>query len=604
MPSEADEAMNRPARWRLPAAGVDRAAIVLVTVHMLVTCWALLNSSFAQDDFVILATAEHSGLTPDYIFQRYAGHAYSGGFLVAWLQQRLVPSSWLLSALFRLGLQLVASLLTWKLIRALFGRRPGSVVVFAVYTASNLTLAALAYWSASLDYVPLQVGFPAMLLLTKRAVARGGRAWVAPAAVLSGILLFFEKGVVVAGIVTLFVLLYPITATAGRTFRERLSRQWRGLSLTWIVAVAYGSIYLLVPPAASESASATVIRRGAARLVFSAFVPSLIGGPWRWKSHSSGFPTVDTPRPVAFVLRYALILGLVAVCVWVPRAIKAWGLVAMHLLITLILISRYRLGAFGEQLLSHPYYSSDTLITAILAIGVTTLGLHDVRTSVPPPRPSRRAHLAMVTGTSALVLSGLVSTARFVTSTAEMSGAPYFERLIETARKLPQPVVLLDQQASEQALTNLFAPRNNLSYLLPAFADAPAVAEVVPTLYRVATDGRVVRSRLDGTSSAELERDGEICVDSTTPITIKLDKRLPTNYWTVGVVYRTDRNVMVQVGHGPRSNRLVNLPAAASRAYFYDLEGSGSKVSLRVDTPDTRLCVAQLTIGEPVVDDA
>ncbi len=597
----ASRAVNKRVRWKLPASPVDRAAVALVAVQMGITVWALLRSSFAQDDFVILATAERSGLTVGYVFQRYAGHAFSGGFLVAWFQQRLTPSSWLLSSGFRLMLQLAASLLTWRLIRSLFGRRPGSVVVFAVYTASSLTMTALTYWSASLNYVPLQVGFPAMLLLTQRAVDRRGRAWVAPAATLAAILLFFEKGLVVAGIVTLFVLLYPVTPTAAPTLRARLVRQWRGLSLTWIVAIAYGSIYLFIPPEAGRAVSSEVVRRGATRLVFSAFVPSLVGGPWRWQGRSSGFPLVDTPRVGVFITRYAMLLAIVAVCVWVPRAIKAWALVALHLSVTLLLISRYRLGAFGEQLLAHAYYGSDTVITATLAIGMTMLGLPwDPATRQARPL-SRRSGSAMVIGTVALLCSGGISTARFLSHTDRMTGAAYFERLVDSASELPPPVVLLDEQASEQALTRLFAPRNNLSYLLPAFAGAPAVADIVHTLYRVEPDGRVVRGRIDGVGSSDLERTGEVCSDSTAPIVVTLDSSLAERRWTVGLDYRTDRDLRVQVAHGPRSKTVVTLPASASRGYFAAFDGSGSVVQLRVDTPGIRLCISGLTVGQPVV---
>ncbi len=599
----ADQAVSKRARWRLPVSPIDRAAVALIVVQMGITVWVLLRSSFAQDDFVILAIAENSGLTADYVFQRYAGHAFSGGFLVAWVQQRLIPTSWMLSSVIRLGLQLIASLLTWRLIRSLFGRRPGSVVVFSVYTASSLTMSALAYWSASLNYVPLQVGFPAMLLLTQRAVDHGGRAWVAPAATLAAMLLFFEKGLVIAGIVTLFVLLYPVTPSAGRTLRDRMVRQWRGLSLMWIVAVAYGSIYLFVPPEAGRGVSSEVLRRGAARLVFSAFIPSLIGGPWRWRGRSSGFPLVDTPQLGVFLTRYAMLLGFVAVCVWIPRAIKAWALVAIHLLVTFVLISRYRLGAFGEQLLSHPYYSSDTVLIAVLAIGMTALGLSWHPETRLPHALSRRSLSVMVVGTVALLGSSVTSIARFTSHTDRMTGAAYFERLIESAGELPQPVVLLDEQVSEQALTRLFAPRNNLSYLLPAFAGAPAVGEVVPTLYRVAPDGGVVRGRLDGVGSFDLGRTGEVCTNSAAPIAVTLDSNLPKGFWAVGLEYRVDRDTRVQVRHGPASNRLVTLTASASRGYFYVFEGSGSVLQLRVDTPDARLCLSGLTVGSPVIDE-
>ncbi len=323
-------------RW-LRANAVLAAGLLLIGAQVLWKAGLLGQSFFRLDDYLYLENASTQGLTWNYLTWVDAGHLDVVGSAIVWVLVKISPDDWTLASAATLVLLAGTCFALLRMLRTLFGDRPGVLLLLVLYLLSPLSLPGLSWWTVTLEQLPLQLAiFCAVTAHVHYLRTREFRHAAAAAAWLAVAMLSAFQGAAVP------LLLFAVTSaffgrgTWPRSLWPALREHWRAWGLYVAVTAAYVPLYLIrlttstvgltKPPTFAD------VLDYAGTLLRETFLPGAFGGPWRWDA--SGVTALTAPPPALAWMSWVLAVIIVLVSVmYTWRAWRAWVILAGWLVV-------------------------------------------------------------------------------------------------------------------------------------------------------------------------------------------------------------------------------------------------------------------------------
>jgi hypothetical protein len=574
------------ARWRRLPIWVQLAH-GLIVLQLGWRAWSLSNGYFWLDDFIYVHQASH-GLSLEFLFQDYQGHVMPGQFLLVWLLTMLAPLSWAAAAGLVVVLQLVASLLVLRLVRALAGDGSLSFAVFAVYVLSPLAFTASMWWASALQSLPMQICMAWALGAHLRYLRTGsGRALVMTGlAVLVG-LLFWQKALLIPMVLVGFTVLVGPTFT-GRPAAELIRRTWAVLVGYTVVAVAYGVGFVML---AEQDSSGIPSPRELWDLfrftILDTFVPGMfgiIGG-------AEPAAPLLAPEPsmlVSLVSWEVLAIGVVATLV-VARwsAARAWLLLLAYLLVDVALVATSRLDFVGPVIGRDPRYTADAVLVAVVALAAVGVAVRAHRERMPGPMWNGRAFMSTAS-VLVLVNTSLISTFGVV-ERLPMDEARVFVTNAREAAGRPGGVDLVDGPVPSSVIATIFTDKARASVVVEALPEEPRFGQPTHDLRMLDGFGSARPVDIRPVASAS-PKDTSSCSWPVrrVEVDIPLDSSVPPGRWIVRLGY---------YGAHPTSGRLD----IDGRSHDVQLLGGVHYLYLELSTSEP---IRSISIGDLPTGDA
>ncbi|RZU72235.1 hypothetical protein EV384_0584 [Micromonospora kangleipakensis] len=371
---------------------VRAAAVAMILVSLVWRAQLASRGYLAVDDYVLIARAAESDLTPSFLLTLYNNHFMPAALLITWLVTRAAGLAYWPYVLLLTAAQAVLAVSFARLLRTLV--RPGwaLLVPLAVFLFSPLTLEATSWWAVGVNMLPMQIAMVLAVGAQVRYVRTGRKRHLATLAlaVLFG-LIFFEKALLVVPLVFLLTAFLFVGGPPVRAVLATVRRYWP----SWLVLTALSLAFLALYGSRAESSLRRPDSLGEVlsflwQLLGSTVVPGLLGGPWRWLPAGDGAP-VTAPPELGRWIAWTVFLVLVVLTVRLRRvAGRAWLLFATYLALVTALLAATRLGSiYSDVAGAVPRYVSDVVVVAALCIGVALLGLRPAPDRFDPADPAR-----------------------------------------------------------------------------------------------------------------------------------------------------------------------------------------------------------------------
>ena len=446
-----------PERWD-PERSLQwlRSNLILVTGLVLIVAqlwWKaglLERSYFRLDDYYYVERASAIGLNWNYLLWVNAGHLNVVGAAIAWLIVRISPYDWALASAVTLLLLGGTCFALLRMLRTLFGDRPGILLLLTLYMLSPLSLIGLSWWTVALGQLPLQLAICCAVtahvsyLRTRRyRHAIASAAWMAVA-----MLTDFRA-------TATLLLLFAVTAaffTQGswpRALWPALREHWRAWALYVALDGAYLSLYAIrlrtsaVTPSSPTAGDALTY---AGMLLRKTFLPGAFGGPWDWSS--SGIAALVNPPSVLIGVSEALALVVVLVSLmYTWRAWRAWAILAGWLAVVDIAPVAAGRSSFGLLLIAGlaTRYVWDATAILALCLGLAFMPLAGV---AGPGRSRRRLsrpeYAATTTLVAAIVVGSLWSFHDYQADPTAASASSYIDTARQALADAPSGTVIVD----------------------------------------------------------------------------------------------------------------------------------------------------------------
>ena len=398
-------------RW-LRANAVLAAGLLLIGAQMLWKAGLLGRSFFRLDDYLYLEHASTQGLTWNYLTWVDAGHLDVVGSAIAWVLVKISPDDWTLASAATLVLLACTCFALLRMLRTLFGDRPGVLLLLVLYLLSPLSLPSLSWWTVALEQLPLQLAiFCAVSAHVRYLRTRELRHAVAAAAWLTVAMLSAFQGAAVPLLLFAITSAFFATGTWPRALWPALREHWRAWALYAALTAAYVPLYLIRlgtstvgltrPPTFAD------VLDYAGTLLRETFLPGAFGGPWRWGA--SGVEALTAPPPALAWMSWALAVVIVLVSVmYTWRAWRAWAILAGWLVvvdIVPVLAGRSSLVP-GELLGLSARYVWDASGILVLCLGLAFMPLVGGAWPWRSPRRLSRPEFAAATTLVAAVVFG------------------------------------------------------------------------------------------------------------------------------------------------------------------------------------------------------
>lgn len=582
------------------------AATLLVLAQLALRAWALYPSWFYLDDYLLLLRAQQ-GAGLHVLLEPHNGHLMPAGRLLAWLVLSSGTLNWSLVATTTLLLQAVADVAAVWMLVTLFGRRWGILAPLGLYLFGTLTLPALMWWAASLNQLPMQTAFFVAVGSWTLHLRDGRRRWLAVTVLAVGFgLLFDVKALLVLPVLVFLLLGYFATGGLRSRVTQAVRRCWLAALVLGGAAAAYVGYYVSAVDAPFTPVSTSAVLGTASTMLGTGFVTAAVGGPWRWAPPIA--PNVGAAPPDVAVHLSWVVASLVVLHAVLRRrrTLRAWVLLLGYLLALLALLVTSRVSAYGAALGLQFRFLTDAACVLTLVLGLVFLPLLGARESSeersepwlrgPLPRP------AVVALVLALVVSGVVSSVRYVTWWhRDNTSAPY-ARNLESDLRADGPVDLADLAVPGGVVEPLAAPANQLERFVTLLPNQARFPRATAGLHVVDDAGRVrpavVAAKL---TSAPGPQPGCGWRVSGTGLTIPLDGRAVPYPWWVRVGYLSSSSSPVVVRAG---GTVVQTEVRAGlHSLFVRLDDSFSSVRLEGLTSGTTLCVDTVQVGDAVPSD-
>ena len=368
--------MSPRRRWRAAtnalSDGVRPLAWLLVLAHLLVTAWRLRAAWWWQDDLVLLSRAADRSLF-DLLFSNYNGHLIPGTWAVAWLVDATSSYGWGWAIVSICALVLVVDVVFMAVLVRLFGARPAVLVPLTMWVSAGSMMTPTLWWAAAMQWLPVTASL-LLALFHHVQYWRSQRTRSAAGAVLSVAfgLAFFEKAVLIVGVLFVFTVLYGVSGSLPQRLRAALSRApdyWGG---HLVLVVTYAVIYLPAAQGAGKASYSVSDLAGLARqFTLNLVLPSVFGGPLEWFGQYSSLPAAPIWfRVTSWTLTAVIVLGSLW---WRRGAWRAWVFLLTFTAITLTLLGLTRLGFLGEVIGLDGRYSADVVAVTILCFALAWL---------------------------------------------------------------------------------------------------------------------------------------------------------------------------------------------------------------------------------------
>ena len=587
----------------------------MVTVLALAVRFSVLKDShFVTDDFMLSARAVESPFGWDYLTRVHTGHFEPIGFAVVWALAHFAPLSWGWTCVVLLAGQAVLSVLVWRLLVELFGRRPLVIVPYAVFAFTPLTLPAFTWLSAAIIWIPLMAAVAGGLRAHTRYV-RAGRpadALVATAWFVVG-LAGFEKIVVYLPFIVAFtVALAPRTPITLPGLLRLARRTW----VVWVGYAAASALYLVLylpgVRGAGNDSPLVAPRTGtvsdfAFLSVFRTLVPAAFGGPWEWQPSSYALAIVDSPRAfdwACWILGLAVLVGSLVLRRGVGRF---WFAFAVYLAGSVATIAVGRVAFGGAIVALETRYLADAAVPLAVMLGVCLLPLRGERDPWTPQATRLRASVppmarVVAVGSVLALMMGLAfhsmgAYARFSTDNpsraflantrASLADLPRGAQVFDT--EMPAPMIgpiFMEYNLVSRYLAPLMTPAQRQdTYTRTSYSQRPYLLDTKGTLVPLVL-GQAARSEAP-TGSCLPVRDGRVTVPLTTPL-------FEWN-WVVRVGYITDAEMTVTMRLGD-VEREVELGEGLGEVYA-GIVAAGDSLEVSGIPAGTNLCIGDVQVG-------
>lgn len=625
VPEAADDALGaHPERANRVALLLDRTSLAIGLVILVQAIWftaIMAGGWYTEADLPNLGAATDHALSWQYLSGSVGGHFGAPGRFLYWVLNRTAPLSWALTIAIRVVLQAVATLLLWRLLLLLVGRRPWLVVLVLLYALNPLLVPGLAWLTSGLGLAAGQVTVLLMLIAHVR-YTRGGRLrW----AVLTPMLALLSLALADQTLCCLILLpLLSLGFLHTGSLRQRLAgagRRWPGWVGLVIAMLAFAAFYL------SGSYNTGTNRFGAAAAWSIArsewlevFGPAFAGGPWRWAWNPHAYVAYSTPSTAA-VLTGQLVFFVLLVLSFRVRgwqAVLAWAIPAAIAISGVILVGRGRydvLGTFVSPLLRYSFYLALALpIGAALAFAPA---LDEVPETEPvtitgPKQPSRPQELPawlIAAGVVAMLGASLLSSAVFADRYWKNSSHAYVTNLLASARAGGPRLNVYDTDARPDVMSFL-EPNHYISDIL-GLAGVPVRYGSGDSEPLVAdTDGRLVPAVFYRSADAAgpgrpgcgtyIHGAGDFKIRLSTPLTgrdwfLRLELYQPhANTFTVSVQDAYGKSIPLA---GDAKITAASKLVTVIRRLSYS---SPVSVSVHSGDPATNFCLVHTFVGVPL----
>lgn len=568
--------------------------------HVALRAWFIGPSWFFLDDFNLLADADRS-LSWDYLLTPYNGHLMPGGRLTVWIvaQQGLVD--WSTAAIITLAWQALAAVALWWALHVLFGPSWGLVALLAVGLTTTLAVPSFIWWAAALNLVPIQFAGAAAVGAWVLHLRTGRLRWlVASVAAVALGLFFWVKAILVLPVLALLALGWFREGT-GVSSVLRLLRSRLVAVLAFVgLAGVYLALYLARADDQFESEDAVSLPALLDTMIGTAFGSAAAGGPWRWAEVAP--PTAYADPPDSATHLAWVVISLVILLAWARRSgtLKAWGLLVVYLALQVGLLYTSRAQDFGAQLGLEYRYLADVVLIVVLAVGLATMRLVDAPgSSAPRPDPWLRVAVppALVAAVTVIVATGgLVSSWQYATFWHEDNAG---QQVLGTVREEVQAagsVELADQVMPEDVMSQLAAPSNNSSFLIPLVTDGVTFPETSSRLTVIGEGGHLHDALIgNGVRSPSGPVDGCGWRVRDRGLTIPLDGEAFDSVWwmRIGYLYSADSPVTVTA-----DDQVVDASVQPGvNSLYVRVEGSFSEVRIDGIADGTVMCVDSIEVG-------
>jgi hypothetical protein len=591
----ASEDLAVSARW-LRANPVPAVGLLLIGVQLLWKAGLLGRSFFRLDDYFYLEHASTQGLTWSYLTWVNAGHLDVVGSAVAWVLVRISPDDWTLASAATLVLLGCTCLALLRMLRTLFGDRPGILLLLALYLLSPLSLPGVSWWTVALEQLPLQLAvFCAVSAHVRYLRTRAFRHAVAAAGWQAAAMLSAFEGAAVP------LLLFAVTSaffTSGpwsRALWPALRAHWRAWGLYAALAAAYAALYLVrlgastVEPA--KPATFADVLTYAGTLLRETFVPGAFGGPWRW-SASGVEALTDPPAALAWMSWVLAVVVVLVSLMYAWRAWRAWAILAGWLIvvdIVPVLAGRSSLVSAAVLGLSARYVWDATGILA-LCLGLAFMPLAGAPGPWRSPRRLSRPEFATATTLiTAIVFGSLWSFYDYPADSTAAAARSYLATARLALASAPSGTVIVDDPVPSDVLGGLFIgpvsqASNVLSPLLAGPPDGRPKFITQPDgtydhLLEFDGYGRLVPSSVLGVASQPLPGGGACWPAQGGSVVVRLNS-VAAGASTLRIGYLSSGPAQVLVTFGSRSLR-YSVQEGLHAAYLPVAGASAATVVIR-----------------------
>ena len=581
---------------------------------------------YYQDDLSFLFDARQHRLGWAYLSSPVNDHFVPGLRAMFWFLERFTGLDYGATIVIRLALQAAATILLYRLLVLLAGRRPGVLYATGWYAMCPLVMPGFLYLSASMNSMTAQVLIILAIDAHVRYTANGRLRHAAVAAVgVVGAALFWELSVLTAIVFIVLSLGFLHGGTFGERVRAEL-RRWPG----WLMLAASLGAWLIVfvsghyghsTHSLSLSNVGAVVRSG----WLDSLAPSLIGGPWRWLSFPHGYFGISDPG--GFQVFAAQVTALAVLFVsWRrtgTRALVAWAIPAVTFVAGLALVAVGRFWFFHDLIGRQYTYlfavAVPTAIGATLAFIATTpedIARRAQALPGPPPTivsaPARRLRPGLLTVAAICAFAGssMISGLGFVSRWSQNPTQTYVHTLTTRVRAAGPSVSLYDSHVPSDILPWTSAGRRVSDML--ALAHVPARFDAIDTMPLIVNDdGTLSRAQLvpaaagigSGTTACD------VILRGAGQARIPLRSQPPANEYTLRLNYLQQRPSVIDVAIIDASGRTL-APARGQRTEL--VSPRLGTVTLRLPfanpravvvsstSPATNVCLSGIVVGSLV----
>jgi hypothetical protein len=327
---------------------------------------------YYQADFANLADAANHNLSWSYLTLSVGGHLGIPGRVVLWLLAHFAPLNYPLTIVARLIAQAAATVLLGRLLVVLVGRRPGVLVVLALYAFSPFLLQGTLWLSPAIGLLGSQLcALFALHCHVRYALDRRLRSAVGAAAGIFGATLLAEQAAVTALILPILSIAFLHAGSLRQRMRSTLScwPEWVLIASPIIAFLVYFFAVGDYGKAAhglslSDVTSVVGVDWGAS------MAPGLLGGPWRWYSGGNNYLGLADPALAVRIGCLCAIVALVALGVrrtgW--RAVAAWSMPAITSAVGIVIVAAGRFGTLGVAIAKQFEHAFFSAVPAALAV--------------------------------------------------------------------------------------------------------------------------------------------------------------------------------------------------------------------------------------------
>ncbi|MDQ2959088.1 MAG: hypothetical protein M3Y42_19295, partial [Actinomycetota bacterium] len=331
---------------------------------------------FYADDLSYMSQATGRSLGWGYLTASLNDHFVPGLRLVFWIINRTTRLDYGITILARLLVQAASTLLLYRLLVLLVGRRPGVLLVLAWYAFGPLLMPGSVWLTTSVHLMSAQLlVILAIDLHVRYSVSGRLLLAVGSTACLLGGVLFWELSGITALILPIVSLGFVHSGPLGQRLRQSL-RRWPGWLILGAVLGSWLAVFLGGPYGGSAHPFGA---RDALQVLkvgwLDALGPALVGGPWRWFYYGDVyFPVADPPWPMV-VLAQVCVLAVLVVAVRRTgrRALLAWSIPLLTFVIGTVTVSVGRFWIYGDLSPRAFNYAFILAVPAALAAGLSLL---------------------------------------------------------------------------------------------------------------------------------------------------------------------------------------------------------------------------------------